>query len=1034
MSAFTNLFRRTQFKLPVTRSRVNEESLQLLAIGREIRTAPAPRLYPEPGVLARIGAHVHLPGRFRHSPAASSQTMLHPFGGMARLGTGSTPLDDLPAAGSQASMSSKPAEPQPRPDALARLQHKLAASRQEAVAGLFAPASTPTSDGRQAAPWGHLHLATQQVAALFPGATVAAFEQLQVALHALPLPASADRSLIAGALASASGGNVVLARGMLQALASGLDLRLGARSGYRWASRIDAGAWKAAGLLARTDDGFTMLRGLHVAHVGFGRAARVLLQASSGSAVVPTSLAARAAQAASRMLTPGARLSNAEKASIFAWEQGFREDGEGSPLQAVRARLGKFVHKTIPRVKVSRFRSFLPRLLGKKKSPLSALGRGTYGTQRPSLKSERAAVGDALKTAAGTLYNHLVRDADAILDAKSPLTALAAVASMAYWQAQPATYPGQRIGVDEVPALALHMRQVLDRISSTQRWQHARKFAALVSATESLGRDPARILSAQPSLRRLLREPVSGKRLARWGKLRGFASADPFWQQLDVLGRRQVPASFQLKSRSIHAARQSLRVLIGSMEPGARLRLADGSTAGVSTKGLATNLSNLLHLSGVPVGGRLNLAASWGRRSVFEVAQNAIGGEILIGRERTHRRTRGLGVFLGYDFRLAAAKLRCGINADYESSREKRDFAGLSLRVLQRKCTDGSPDVERMKSGMQKVIAFMFDDRHRAIRGRAWNRDGQLFDRFAAAFFDDPDIALGFNQPSTVCTTRNVSLGASISAKLPGSTLRVGPGIGITAGTTALLQQDDGMVSDRLQEQSRRIGEIRELTLRAGLKGRFCAVAGDGPEQAPLGTGICDASLPEWIIPLYVSGSLARARLIRENGRLQARRCTLDIESSSIDGHVEVLDAERERWIAALAQQHAADPDPIARARTELETYLDEARHHARYNQRFIQRAHLREDIARSIDSHGAMVALIRENTHLPQAQRDRLCAAHEAACAALTAQPGAWMPLVLKVLEKSSSQTRLGLSAGIHLMAETTAEGEHQLACLKAC
>ena len=734
------------------------------------------------------------------------------------------------------------------------------------------------------------------------------------------------------------------------------------------------------------------------------------------------------------MLTPSAWLSDAEKASIFAWEQGFREDGEGSPLQAVRARLGKFVHKTIPRVKVSRFRSFLPRLLGRKKSPLSALNQGTHGAQRSSLKIERAAISVALKTAVGALYQTLKRDADAILDARSPLTALAVVASMAYWQEQPAPYPGQRIGVAEAPALARYMRQVLACVSSTRRLQHSRKFAALVSAIDELARHPTQVLATHPSLRQLLSEPVSRKRLARWGRRQAFASANPFWHQLDILGHRPVPAPRASKSRRIPGVRQSLRALVDAMAPSARLRLTDGGTVGVSTKGLSIGLSNLLCLSGVPIGGRLNLGASWGQRSVFEIAHNAIGGEILIGRERTYRRTRGLGVFFGIDMRLVAAKLQCGVQIEHESSRENRDFAGLSVRVVQCKRVDGSTDVERMKSGMQKVIAFLFDDSHRTIRGRAWNRDGVLFDRFAAAFFDDPDIALSFNRPSTTCSARNVTLGASISAKLAGSTLRVGPGIGITAAATAVRQQDAGMAFGCLQEQSRRVGEIREVTLRAGLKGKFCVAAGEAPGQAPFGTGMFDASLPEWIIPLHVSGSSARARLVRENGRLHPRRCTLDIESSNINTHVALLDTERECWVAALAKQHAADPEPMARARTALATYLSQARHHARYNQRFIQRAHLREDIARSIDCRSALMALIRENIHLPRAERERLCAVHEAACAALVAEPGAWVPLALKVLEKSSSQARLGLRVGIDLMSDTAVEGEHQLAALKVC
>lgn len=1032
MKPFTNLFRRPHFQRSAALVQADEEAIPLLtARGKTRATSPSP-LYPAPGLLARLEAHVSKPGRFRSSAAASSQAMLHPFGSIARYGAGSTPLDDLPAVFSKTSAMSNAAMVSPRSDIAVRLQHKLAASRQQTVGALFERPAAPAVAGVPAAPCSRVHLALQQVAALFPGADSIFFEQLQVALHALPLSASADRSLIACALASASGGNIAAALRMLQSLAGGLDLHAGAGCGHQCAPLLAAGAWKVAGMLARTEDGYAMLRSLHPTHAGFGRAARVLLQASTERDHAATALAARATGAAYRMLTPDARLSDAEKAAVFAWEQGFRQDGHGSPLQAVQARLGKFVRKTIPRVKASRLKSFLPRLLGMKKSPLSAVGHGMHGAQRSSLKVERAAISAALKATTGHLYQHLVRDADAILTAASPLAALAAVASLGYWHAQPAPYPGQRITVSDLPALAQQMQQVLGCISTTQRRENAGKFAALASATHALGRAPAKILAAQSPLRQLLREPVSAKRLARWGKLRSITGADPFWRQLDLLGRRQAPRSLRPKSRCIHGARQSLRTLVDDMAQSARVRFADGGTAGCSTKGVAINLSNLMHITGVPIGGRVNIGATWGRRSVFEIGRDILGGEILIGSERVHRRTRGLGVFLGYDFRLAGARLRCGISADCESSREERDFAGVTMRVLERKRADGSADVARTKFGMQKIMNFMFDAAHDAHRARGLNRDRQLFNRFAAAFFDDPDIALGFNQPHTVCKSQNATLGASVDVKLPGSALRIGPGIGITAAMTALRQHDGSSSAGRLQDRSNRVGKIREVTLRAGLKGKIGVEAGEQPGRAPLGSGMFDTSLPEWIIPLHVSGNLARARLIRKNGRLHHRSCNLDIESSSIEGHIAVLDADRERWIVALAHRYAGNPDPIARARTELATYLNAARHHARHNQRFIQRMHLREDVARSIDSHSAMAALIRENTHLPMAQRERLCAVHETACAALAGQPHAWVPHSLKVLEKSSSHARLGLTAGFHLMTDTAAEGEHQLVDLK--
>ena len=794
-------------------------------------------------------------------------------------------------------------------EARLKMQRAMAASQQAALGGLFGPAGiAPDRSVPKPAPAsGSMAAAVGLIGDLFPDATEAQLEQHQLALYRLQLNDGADRTVIAYALAAAGGGDVVRAGRILQRLAGGLNLDDLRCLSAPQCGRVEAGAWIAADLLSRTDAGFGLLRDLHPRHAQFGRAARVLLQAGAPAVNVGAgdqgrmALATRARNAAYRMLPANAPLSDADKAAIFAWEQGFRADGPGTPLHAAQAHLQKFAHKTIPRVAASRWRSLLPRLAGKKKSPLSALIHGTQGAQRPLLAVER----DARNAPFG-------------------------------------------------------------RVSA--------------AAAEAVRRKSQRRLRKQ--------------------------------------GRRRV---FEIQ--------QTLRSLVNDMGSSARLRLDDGARRGLSTKGLVCNLSTLINLSGIPMGPRLNLGVrSSSRRAVVEIACGTGSGEILIGSERRLRRTAGAGIMLGYDLRTGPGQLRCGFSGDVERSREKRSFAGVALRVAQRRRADGSADEVRMKTGMQNILDFFFEQQ----RGSRRNDPSLLFERFAARFFDDPDISIGNVAPQQRSRTAGVSLTASLMGKIGGTPLRFGPSATIAAERTRLAQQDAGNAEGRLQGQSAGGGRSRTVTVSAGLRGKI-SVDADGPHgTTPMRLGMLDANLPCWTARIHAGGAFAKVRLARENGRLQHRNCVLDTEFHSVEDYVAAVEADRWRWLRHLEQKHAGQPDASERAETELAAHLLNTRRHAHSNQRFVQRCSLREDLARNIDHLSATAAAIRTNTHLPQATRDRLCAEHEAACAALVTQAGAWLPLELKVIETESRRATAGLLLGLQIAAETGAQGEHQLACLK--
>ncbi|MFD2426569.1 hypothetical protein ACFSUI_23950 [Ralstonia solanacearum] len=52
--------------------------------------------------------------------------------------------------------------------------------------------------------------------------------------------------------------------------------------------------------------------------------------------------------------------------ALFAWHQGFREEGPGTALDKTKTRLAKFIRRVIPRVEKHGWRTMLWQMVGKK--------------------------------------------------------------------------------------------------------------------------------------------------------------------------------------------------------------------------------------------------------------------------------------------------------------------------------------------------------------------------------------------------------------------------------------------------------------------------------------------------------------------------------------------------------------------------------------------------------------------------------------------------------------------------------------------
>lgn len=618
---------------------------------------------------------------------------------------------------------------------------------------------------RPSTPLRHDHASNERMAILFPGAAAADLSALRHALHRCGLRDSGDATVMRDVLACSGCGNPRLAREIVERLSAGIDLHDTGRLAHCQDQEVERGMWRTARLLSRTDDGFRLLQALLPAGTVLGRAARIILQVSDHclphtssdpapqavSAVIDSDsqrrgdMPAAVYRAACRMLDPGATLSTKERGLVFAWEQGFREDGPGTALHGVKQRLAKFTHKSIPRVEASRWRSLVSRICGYKKSPLNAMRMGMQGAHL------------------GTL--------------------------------------------------------------ATERQSHA----------------------TTPEAMRAVKPPAGDLRLSR--PSRGEAA--------HLLDR-----------------------LIVRMQSSSRVRFAGGARRGISLHGLTIGLSNFLHTAGIPLGVRLNLSRHHGRRSEFEIARSAAGGEIVFGTETRRQSTIGAGAIAGYDFYGCVARMRCGFGIDLARTRQARRGAGVVLRVALRRQDDGTGDEQRMKSGMRNIVRFLFDE---ASCTQSASPDA-VFDRFAGRFFDDPDVSLGAFKSDGASVEHSAAAHVSLTARIAATGLRFGPSASLTAGKTAMRQRSAGHAGGRLQVTAFQNGAQTDLAFTAGLTGKVGSNASD--------VGLLNSNLAQLTIPLYRHEHYAKARLLREGGRLQAQACTLDLEFTSVDSYAKAIRAE----------------------------------------------------------------------------------------------------------------------------------------------
>ncbi|UGS88009.1 hypothetical protein KOL96_04300 (plasmid) [Ralstonia wenshanensis] len=873
---------------------------------------------------------------------------------------------------------------------------------------------------------------------------------------------------------------------------------------------VASAAWRTAQLLSRSHHGFEALTGLmqtpptpeqaHTAraflqaadhvHTAAATAAdpTALLHARpAGSGTQAESLAVNVMHAAALKLR-GEPVSAQQAGVLFAWHQGFREDGLGSDLANTKARLAKFVGRTIPRVEKQTTGSHFWQMIGKKKSPLSSAALGMHGAQRPGLVKEMDAYTAALRTMIDTLaqagnappLHSLAHPGDlwrgAILAHWAGLTAAnaplsdyaltaeklralqpevgAAVSRMQRESAEPtavARTPGSSPAHQEFAQLVAAAGLTDD--ADTRAWAQTRldtltlpqvntaqaHVTQLIDHAGLTGEPPEYLVGLQPS----------ATLLRYWSAHAGEAAEAPaFRSALERADKLEHPEDLKMQAPTIEDARKTIETLLTSMESGNKVRLSNGGWIGGSTAGVSTGLSHVGKALPVPVSVQLDANYGRGRQAVVEIGRSSHGRDVFVGTDRTMRASVGVGASVGYDLKTWGKRLRANLLAvkvtpfDLETG-EPRGVVIRATRPTQRP-VEGHDDWEPIK----------YDDK--AAADAIVKATNLLFEHACAAPEHRPDADTLWNALAQHCgesggsggisiswvdqtkkrwrASMDASVGMNVRVSSPHTPVRIGPSARLrgekTLSNTATLQEKTGTM--RVEQFSVATGH--KVTARGGLAfsvGRtFYTAAPDDNASAKAGesgkfTQSFTGGMPlGFNWKLSEGGHTTKVKMGYQNGKIADRVSYFDTEYRSVREYLAVVRSERDAWINMLAHKPGGTPEQAAR---EFEAYCETVEKHARPNQRYLNRHRLRPSAAREIEGHLALADLHRSiDPNSADAQ------ASEALAQALLEAPTSRVPEKLAIVEQVSTSRSRGLTSALQLRASKEAEGTRELAAIK--
>jgi hypothetical protein len=898
-----------------------------------------------------------------------------------------------------------------------------------------------------------------------------------------------DALTCADSLALATGGDATLANAVLDRLERGLDLSGPAithdgqpsSASADETQAVERAAWRTAQLMSNTTSGYEALRrmagGTWPQAEGVRHAPRVWLRASdalvrSGSAAAspagilrlarqwhgdptanPTQRHVAAMALAAAKLWRGSdltALTPTEIGVVFAGRHNYMTDGPGTAFAKVKSRLFKTIDTSIPRAGDSRWKTALPRVVGKQKTAFAILDKGIRSAHLDLIEKERAALRTSVDNVLPSLAAQMGADGSAS-DATRSLAAIVARmsqtggdavsvlverAELARWTTRSTRAYGDTLDVEDYLAISASVRAAFARLpipsaaaplAHRQAWTALYRFAATLRRGEERGGKKA----WEPLRKHLAnRSPTLDidkldEMAKRWPQAQAAAPED--WKTLTRIARA---GPIKPQDLTADGLKQALDELAATMKSGGKVVLVDGGQVGFSTAGLSANVGKLLHAGGVVVSPRLNLRARGGRQAFVEYGRRTACFSFSAGSQNRITFDAGAGLQVGGDYVIVRAGVTLNVVA-YQTDRLNRH--AFSLIVARRMKADGSGfDDARLQRGMFAVNAFLFNH----ARDRDLTDGEAAWQALAQTFIENDDFSVVWNEQRQQERRHgvNVSGGVSVKASIGETSARLGPQFGYAYDYATRNVADSEDTGGTTAIESHRSGRGGRHIASGGLSTSLGNSPSSTEEVASF--GLLSSDFPMVRYRIRDRQHIAKMSLVREEGRLVHRVSYADTEFAHFDDYAHALRND-ERWAimfgidpdnpaipSAANVARAANREAIlARGRQRIEAHLAQVKRDHKDNQLLFHRFRLREHAAKQLGAYADRAATL----HASGGSADEI-ARWEQDYAEVLARPDSWLPVEFKGYERVARQNSPGLNFGVRLTHDQSITGEREL------
>lgn len=675
--------------------------------------------------------------------------------------------------------------------------------------------------------------------------------------------------------------------------------------------------------------------------------------------------------------------------ALFAWHQGFREEGPGTALDKTKTRLGKFIRRVIPRVEKHGWRTMLWQMVGKKASPLSSARLGLQAAHRKSLTGEYKDYVDALRSAVNTLVaRYTEAEADAIgspgdLPWRSP-EEMWHSAILRHWATALAEASPKDCALNN-DTLAVIGQQLSDTVTNVfealnaglaqatehddglrERLQATRTRLADLSARAGLPSEPG---SPIRPLTELYGQPPNGELLRAWSPDPPTA---PLEKALKTAQSIEQQDDLQLQEKTIEAARELIESLLTTIDAGGKLRLASGSAVGINTGTLSTGLQNAGHALAIPVSAQADFHASRKRQTVVEFGRGAHGRDLFIGTDKAVHASAGFGAAIGYDFRVLANRVRASLGLSVvpiDVERGKR--VGVIFRAVRQldpaqQPVGGYHDWESVKynepatrQALVNLSNWLFEQATEH-RQQPLGRE-EIWNALAGHCGSGNTISVGWVDQRKKRLRHKLRASAGVQARIStkSAPMRVGPGVRLTAEKTSRDTTATRETAGLMRVEQSVQGHGRHMTLRAGLtysagKVFYTSAAPDHATGSDttggrhrITQGFNGGTPLSWSKQFMDSGHSVEVRTIHLHGKLADRVCYFDKRYKSGTEFLALIRTRQRDWIDMLARKPGATREA---AEQEFKVFCDMVEKHSGPNISYLYRERLKPAIAREIE------------------------------------------------------------------------------------